>query len=95
MLMMRRKTKFNKEVINQILSLGECVCGTQVESNAGLKQHLIGQLETAESLELKNRINKVKSLCGKLEKYDEKSAIEDFHTSKQRYTEHDDTHQNI
>ena len=86
-----KKTKFNKEVINQILSLGECVCGTQVESNAGLKQHLIGQLETAESLELKNRINKVKSLFGKLEKYDEKSAIEDFHTSKQRYTEHDDT----
>ena len=86
-----KKTKFNKEVINQILLLGECVCGTQVESNAELKQHLIGQLETAESLELKNRINKVKSLFGKLENYDEKSAMEDFLTSKQRYTEHDDT----
>lgn len=83
------KTKFNKEIIDQILSLGECVCGVDLSDNEGIRQHLISQLDTAESLELKQRIKKVENLISRIKKNDAVNAINKFNLSMSDQVEHE------
>lgn len=87
----KNKTKFNKEVIEQILALDQCVCGTCVSTDIDLKNFLMSQLDSAESLELKTRIDKVRRLHRKLERTDIAAKKRDFEDAKQSYDEHLET----
>lgn len=84
----KNKTKFNKEIIEQILLVDECVCGTCISTNESLKQHLLSQLDTAESLELKNRINRARSLIRKLDSINIASKKAEFEDAKRASSEH-------
>ena len=87
----KTKTKFNKEVIQQILSIDECVCGKCISSDADLKNFLMSQLDTAESLELKSRISKLTALFRKLQRTDTSARNNDFNDAKQANQDHLET----
>ena len=81
-------SSFNKEVILKILSVGECVCGTEIKPNNELEQHLRSQLQTAESLELQDRIIKTTSLVRRLKSINIDDKLMEYRKTRQAQSDH-------